>query len=186
MEPSSAISSSRGLALTFTMLMLGVLVFASCSSSDPVPTATPTAQPSTPVPTSTIAPTSTPTPTATAVSFIPDLTLNDLSCVDFHSGVPVPNGPDRWYQISGSLFNSGELALPLRGIIEIRNAAGTTLISHSDLFPLVEPGQTVAFDERVDLSIQADNFSCRVTFARPGDDSVEFVTISAIEPVFAP
>ncbi|MBN4064412.1 hypothetical protein JYU04_01600 [Dehalococcoides mccartyi] len=154
------------------------------SESDPPATQIPPTVGATAV--STAAPTSTLVPTAAPTSFLPDLALNDLSCVDFHSGIPVPDGPNSWFNLSGSLSNAGDSDLQLLGVIEIRNSEGQTLITNSNLVSLVEAGGTATFGHRVELSVQADDFTCRVTFTRSGDESIEHVTIADVESVFAP
>lgn len=186
LSTSTAISSNRISGLTLSILLLGILALAGCSSSESDPPPTPSPQPPTPIPTATAVPTVTPEPTATVVSFLPDLVVNDVLCVEFHSGVPVPVGPPRWYQVSGSLLNNGDTALQLQGSIEIRDAEDRTLITDLDLTPLIDPGQGVVFDERVDLTIPNNDFRCRVRFIRPADETFEHITITTIESVFLP
>lgn len=175
-----------------------IAVIAGCGSSSPVSSATTTAtqqaSTATPVPTitSTVAPTATsapptPIPSATPVPQSSAIELRNLSCVDFHPGVFNPEGPNHWYDISGSFFNSGDATKRAISSIEILDSNGALLAVTSGQETVVESKQTAVFGERIDLEAQANDFTCRVSFVVMGDQpGASQVRTAVIESIFAP
>ncbi len=172
-----AISSKRKISSVLAGFVLATFALASCASVEPTPTVAiaPTAQ----VPT--------PTPTSTATSFVSDIELRDLTCVDFHPGIPQPDGPNHWYEVSGSVFNNSTLFTLVIASYEILDSNGSTRFRLLDKEIEVESGQPTAFFERLDLEAQANDFSCRVSFSVPDDgpDAVESL-VAPVESIYAP
>lgn len=177
-----------------TVFVSGLIGIAGCSSSGPASPATPTdtQQAATVTPVPTVKPTSTsqpptPVPTATPVSHTPLVELRNLSCVDFHPGVFNPEGPNHWYDISGSFLNSGDATERVLGSTEILDSSGALLAVGSGQETVVESKQTVVFGERIDLAAQANEFTCRVSFIVMGDEPGQSqVRTTQIESIYAP
>lgn len=98
------------------------------NASDPTSTAIPSAT-ATPLPTST--PTAVPTATPTSEPEVL-LHVDSLVCERFFPGVPNPDGPNEWLNISAEITNSGRPGTlsdgPIDLIVNVFDAAGETVV----------------------------------------------------------
>ncbi len=160
-------------------------------TASPVATATATATPTpTPTATSTSVPaTATPVPTATAMSdwLVNDIVLGQAQCVSFHPGVPNPDGPNHWYEISGNWTNDGDSALTVLATFQILgDHPGVLRVLEMDP-RTVGPGETAAFFQSHPMQPVAGASSCRALFTVEGDVSGARKSESVeLEEIFAP
>lgn len=181
--------TNRNHGLMCAVLFLIVLPIAACSSSEAVPTAAQTLASPTLEPTSTVEPTSTPVPTPVRRYQIVDIDTYDLKCIDFHPGVFNPEGPSHWYEVSSTLTNKGDSVAEVNAHIEIlqRRPEEFTLIGEANRVQIIDAGQTVVLNERLDLEPQANNFFCRVKLTVVGEeDGPEAIGSVDIESIYAP
>lgn len=70
---------------------------------------------------------------------------------------------------------------------DILDSSGSSLFTVFDKELTVDSGQDRVFGERLDLEAQANEFTCRVSFTVPGDETGEQgIKTADIESIYAP
>lgn len=141
---------------------------------------TPTPEPTSPLPTP-------PPPTPEPEWNLDDIELIELSCTDFHPGVPPETGPNHWIDVAGRLESSRDDVAVLNLRLEVLSAAGEVLWSAIRTDLQVAAQDVRFFSEQFDLPSPPADGSCRVSLSEsafePGATGVEVVPV---EQLFAP
>ena len=96
--------------------------------------------------------------------------MEELACVRTFPGIPDPDGPDEWMDITGRVMNPHTAQVELAKIaavtVRVFNEQNGLVITVKGPMPvtLLDAGQTYQFDLRHDDSPLPDAASCAVAF----------------------
>ena len=146
-----------------------VVITATSERSTPSPVASATSTPS-PTPTPTETPTAVPSSTPTLKSH-QRLRVDSFVCERFFPGIPNPDGPNEWLNISGTLTNVGDQNLKFANleppvIVEVLDLNGQAVVTMEPNLSVnvLVAGQLARFEADPINREHPSAVSCRVTF----------------------
>ena len=118
--------------------------------------------------------------------------MEELACVRTFSGVPNPNGPNEWMDITGRVMNPHTAPVELAQIaaitVSVYNEQSGLVITVKGPMPVtrLDAGQTYQFDLRHDDSPLPDAASCAVALTGADGDALPLDGMTEAEVTILP